>query len=280
MTPHIAAPLRFPHPEAPAVGGIVEVAPGVLWLRLALPFALDHVNVYLIEDRGGWAVLEASELVKAQLLARASTRLHDERGVDASPDQLHVRDGWVFVKSAEGVRMSVRDVLAGLENPLTGASDRRRVLTVESVATGAHAVEVEVHTKTGTIRIIRYVAVHDVGRVLNRMALEQQVEGGIAMGIGGALYEELLVDQETGLPLNANILDYKPPSFLELPPFEIDFVEFPQDFGPFGAVAIGQASTPPVGPVIANAFYNAVGVWVTDLPLSRRRVLAALGARA
>jgi len=58
MTPHIAAPLRFPHPEAPAVGGIVEVAPGVLWLRLALPFALDHVNVYLIEDRGGWAVLD------------------------------------------------------------------------------------------------------------------------------------------------------------------------------------------------------------------------------
>ena len=255
----------------------IRIAPGV---DTALNTDTGPSNSSLQMNVGGWAVLEASELVKAQLLARASTRLHDERGVDASPDQLRVRDGWVIVKSAELVRMSVRDVLAGLEDPLTGASDRRRVLTVESVATGAHAVEVEVHTRTGTIRIVRYVAVHDVGRVLNRMALEQQVEGGIAMGIGGALYEELLVDQETGLPLNANILDYKPPSFLELPPFEIDFVEFPQDFGPFGAVAIGQASTPPVGPVIANAFYNAVGVWVTDLPLSRRRVLAALGARA
>jgi xanthine dehydrogenase molybdenum-binding subunit len=108
--------------------------------------------------------------------------------------------------------------------------------------------------------------------------LEQQVEGGVAMGLGGALYEELLVDRRTGLPLNTNILDYKPPSILEVPPILVDFVEFPQDYGPYGALAIGQASTPPVGPVLANAFHNATGVWLTDLPLSRARVLNTLGA--
>jgi CO/xanthine dehydrogenase Mo-binding subunit len=70
------------------------------------------------------------------------------------------------------------------------------------------------------------------------------------------------------------------PSLYEVPPFIVDLVEIPQDYGPFGAVAIGQASTPPVAPVLANALYNAVGVWVTDLPLSRNRVLDALGGRA
>jgi CO/xanthine dehydrogenase Mo-binding subunit len=148
------------------------------------------------------------------------------------------------------------------------------------VAVGAHAVEVEVDTATGGIEIVRYVAVHDVGKALNRMALDQQVEGGIVMGIGGALHEELIVDEVTGILVNPNILDYKVPSLYEVPPFIVDLVEIPQDYGPFGAVAIGQASTPPVAPVLANALYNAVGVWVTDLPLSRNRVLDALGGRA
>ena len=120
------------------------------------------------------------------------------------------------------------------------------------------------------------MAVHDVGKVMNRMMLEQQVEGGIVMGLGGALHEELLVDGTTGLPMNTNILDYKPPSILEVPPFDVDFVEIPQDYGPYGAVAIGQASTPPVGPALANAVHNAIGVWMSDLPLSRSRVLAAV----
>jgi xanthine dehydrogenase molybdenum-binding subunit len=97
------------------------------------------------------------------------------------------------------------------------------------------------------------------------------------MGLSNALYEELLLDEQTGLPLNANILDYKPMAFGELPPLTVDFVEVPQDYGPYGAVAIGQASTPPVAPALANAFHNATGAWLTDLPLSRARVLAALG---
>jgi xanthine dehydrogenase molybdenum-binding subunit len=170
----------------------------------------------------------------------------------------------------------VREVFDAGGEAIRAESDRQRWLKVESVAVGAHAAEVEVDTRTGAIDVTRYVAVHDVGRVLNRMMLEQQVEGGIVMGLGGALHEELLVDHQTGLPVNTNILDYKPPSLLDVPPIDVDFVEFPQEFGPYGAVAIGQASTPPVGPVIANAFYNAVGVWLGDLPLSRDRVLASL----
>jgi CO/xanthine dehydrogenase Mo-binding subunit/aerobic-type carbon monoxide dehydrogenase small subunit (CoxS/CutS family) len=252
----------------------VRIAPGV---DTAVNTNTGPSNSSLQTNVAGWAVVEASELLKEQLCARAAARLREDRGVAVDPSELDVRDGWVTIAGRDDGRISVRDVLAGLEEPLTAASDRRRVLTVESVAVGAHAAEIEVDTRTGGITVLRYVAVHDVGRVLNRLMLEQQVEGGIAMGLGGALYEELLVDQQTGLPLNTNILDYKPLAMLEVPPIELDFVEIPQDFGPYGAVAIGQASTPPVGPVLANAFHNAVGVWLSDLPLSRSRVLAALG---
>jgi putative selenate reductase molybdopterin-binding subunit len=236
-------------------------------------------NSSLQMNVAGWAILEASQQIKDQLLALAATQGR-ELGIATEASRLDVRDGWVFVTDDVTTRRSVRDVLAGIDGPITAASDRRRVIDFESVAVGAHAVELEVDSTTGSIHILHYAAVHDVGRVLNRLVLEQQVEGGIAMGIGGTLFEELLVDEQTGLPLNTNILDYKPPSILELPPFSIDLLEFPQEYGPFGAVAIGQASTPPVGPVIANAFYNATGVWLTDLPLSRVRVKAALGGTA
>jgi CO/xanthine dehydrogenase Mo-binding subunit/aerobic-type carbon monoxide dehydrogenase small subunit (CoxS/CutS family) len=265
---------------------IAAQASGVPLDEVAIASAVDTAvntntgpsNSSLQTNVAGWAILEAAGNVKRQLQALGAERFATELAGSVLAGDVEVRDGRVFMTAAPGLVLSIRDVLGGAE--IRGESDRRRVIDVESVAVGAHAVEIEVETATGTIRILRYVAVHDVGRILNRMTLEQQVEGGIAMGLGGALYEELLVDDQTGLPLNPNILDYKPAAMIELPPFEIDFLEFPQDYGPFGAVAIGQASTPPVGPVLANAFHNAVGVWLTDLPMTRSRIVAALRADA
>ncbi|HWD65927.1 MAG TPA: molybdopterin-dependent oxidoreductase [Solirubrobacteraceae bacterium] len=243
----------------------VRIAPGV---DTALNTDTGPSNSSLQTNTAGWGVVDACREVKQQLLERAAGRL--------GTSELEVRDGWVFSPTDESVRMSVADVVSGLQEPIRGECDTRRRLTAESVSTGAHAVEIEVDTHTGGIDILRYVAVHDVGRVLNRLMLEQQVEGGVVMGLGGALHEELLVDQATGLPINPNILDYKPPSLLEVPPMVVDFVEVPQDYGPYGAVAIGQASTPPAGPLLANALHNALGIWLGDLPLSCDRILAAL----
>jgi CO/xanthine dehydrogenase Mo-binding subunit len=236
-------------------------------------------NSSLQTNVAGWAVLEAASLLRDRLADLAAKHFSDEHGVDVSADEICVRDGEAHPESDPDLRARVADLARRAGEPLVTRSDRRRRLTAESVATGAHAVEAEVDTRTGGIRVIRYVAVHDVGRVLNRLALEQQVEGGVVMGLGSTLHEELILDQQTGLPLNPTILDYKPPSILEVPPFSIDFVEVPQDYGPYGAVAIGQASTPPVAPVIANAVHDAVGVWLGDMPFSPNRVLAALAAR-
>lgn len=232
-------------------------------------------NSSLQTNVAGWAVLEAASLLRERLADLAAKHFSDEHGVDVSPYDVCVRDGAAYPKNDPSLRVNVED-LARHSGPITTRSDRRRRLTAESVATGAHAVEIEVDTNTGGIRVVRYVAVHDVGRVLNRLALEQQVEGGVVMGLGSTLHEELILDHQTGLPLNPTILDYKPPSILEVPPFSIDFVEVPQDYGPYGAVAIGQASTPPVAPVIANALHDAVGIWLGDMPFSPNRVLASL----
>jgi CO/xanthine dehydrogenase Mo-binding subunit len=254
----------------------VAVEPGV---DTAFNTNTGPSNSSLQMNAGGWPIVEAAGEIRDRLVDLALERLDPALGPQIAAD-LDIRDGWVLAR-ADGRRLvSVDELARSLREPLFAASDRRRPLAAESVATGAHAVEVEVDTRTGRVEVTRYVAVHDVGRVLNRLVLEQQVEGGVAMGIGGALFEELLVDEQTGLPLNTNILDYKPPSFLEMPPMVVDFVEIPQSYGPLGAVAIGQASTPPVGPVLGNAVHNAIGAWVTDMPFTRARVLAALGGDA
>lgn len=233
-------------------------------------------NSSLQTNVAGWAVLEAASLLRDRLADLAAKHFSDEHGVDVTPDDISVRDGEAYSEDDPDRRVRVEDLARRAGEPVVTKSERRRRLTAESVATGAHAVEVEVDTRTGGVRVLHYVAVHDVGRVLNRLALEQQVEGGVVMGLGSTLHEELILDHQTGLPLNPTILDYKPPSILEVPRFSIDFVEVPQDYGPYGAVAIGQASTPPVAPVIANAVHDAVGIWVGDIPFSPNRLLAAL----
>ena len=230
---------------------------------------------------GGWGVLEAAQDAKRQLLEEARV-LFARRELGPAGDALDVRDGDVFLRSDERMRIPVRDVMARRGRPITGRGDHQTEGTYrgERLAYGAHAGELEVDTRTGTVRVLRYVAVHDVGRILNRLAVEQQSEGGVIFGLGSALYEELLFDEATGIALNPNVLDYKPPSILDFPRIELDFVEIPQDYGPYGALAIGQGSATLSAPLVVNAVYNAVGVWIHDLPVTRKRVRDALAGRS
>jgi CO/xanthine dehydrogenase Mo-binding subunit len=121
------------------------------------------------------------------------------------------------------------------------------------------------------------VAVHDVGRVLNALGAEQQVEGGVTMSLGSTLYEEMLTDQATGLPLNGNMLDYRVPSIKDVPDkINVFFVENPKEYGVYGAHGLGEPPMGPPGATIANAVHNAVGVWFDELPITRTRLAAAL----
>jgi xanthine dehydrogenase molybdenum-binding subunit len=161
--------------------------------------------------------------------------------------------------------------------PILGRSIYTQDPQWERTAWASHEAEIEVDTVTGSINILRYVAAHDVGRAINPFALEQQIEGGVVMALGATLTEQLLSDAATGLPLNPNMLDYKPLSIKDAPKdIKVILVEHPKEYGVFGAHGIGEPPMSPPEPTIASAVYNAVGVWITDMPITREKVLAAL----
>jgi len=144
---------------------------------------------------------------------------------------------------------------------------------------GTQGVEVEVDEETGEVKILRLVAVTDVGRVLSRQAAEGQMYGGIAQGVGYTLYEEVLSAE--GRILNANFTDYKIPSAADLDfPIELQWVETNDPLGPFGAKGVGEAGIVATAPAIANAIYDAVGVRIRDLPITPEKVLRALAEKA
>jgi CO/xanthine dehydrogenase Mo-binding subunit len=139
---------------------------------------------------------------------------------------------------------------------------------------GAQAAEIEVDLETGKVRVLRIVAAHDVGRAINPMYVEGQIEGGIQMGVGYALTEELLVHE--GRVLNATLLDYRMPTALDMPQIETVIVETTDPEGPFGAKGVGEMGGTPTAPAIANALYDAIGVRLYQVPMTAERVLKAI----
>jgi xanthine dehydrogenase molybdenum-binding subunit len=139
---------------------------------------------------------------------------------------------------------------------------------------GTHGVRVQVDEETGKVKILNYVAAHDVGRAINPMLLEGQVYGGVMMGVGYALSEQVIL--EKGETMNPNFRDYKILTAKDVIPIEAPVLETHDPEGPFGAKGIGEPGCVPTAPAIANAIYDAVGVRITDLPITPERVLAAI----
>ena len=136
---------------------------------------------------------------------------------------------------------------------------------------GTHAAEVEVDTETGEVVVLKYAACHDVGRAINPMRVEGQIQGGAMQGLGYALMEEIVVDQ--GKMASTLFADYLIPSSDDMPDVMVDVLESGEGKGPFNAHGIGE---PPIGnsaPTIANAVCDAVGVRPTQLPITSERVL-------
>lgn len=140
----------------------------------------------------------------------------------------------------------------------------------------AHFAEVEVDTDLGSVRVTRYVAVHDSGRIVNPLAATSQVKGGVTMGIGMALNEELLYDRRTGRPLNAGYYGARVLTHLDAPEIEVIFVETDDPYGPYGAKSVGEPPIIPSVAAVANAVYNAIGVRIKELPITRDKILGAL----
>lgn len=146
---------------------------------------------------------------------------------------------------------------------------------------GAHFAEVEVDTRTGEIRVARFLAVHDSGRVMNRLTYENQVQGGVTMGIGFALTEKRVLDRQTGRVLNANLHDYALPTQLDVPPRIACLPIDPHDTecNATGTKGLGEPATVPTAPAIANAVYHATGIRVTRTPITPMDILERLAGR-
>jgi CO/xanthine dehydrogenase Mo-binding subunit len=140
---------------------------------------------------------------------------------------------------------------------------------------GAAACEVEVDTETGKVEILKFNSSVFAGRMVNPRLCELQTEGSTFFGLGQALFEEMVYDN--GQVVNANLADYMIPSFEDVPSkVESDILE---DDGTGEIHGIGETSLPPVMPAVANAVYNAVGVRITDLPITPEKVLRGLQAK-
>ena len=137
---------------------------------------------------------------------------------------------------------------------------------------GCQFAEVAVDTDTGRIEVERIVAVADCGLVLNRLAAESQINGGIIQGVSYALFEERLMDPRTGTMVNADLENYKIAGSLETPEIEVILFDEPER----GVIGIGEPPTIPTAAAVANAVYNAIGVRLRSLPMTPDRILDAL----
>lgn len=233
-------------------------------------------------NTGGRGMYEAGQDARKQLLDWGARKFMDDakkagQDLQVSASDVDLKDGKVTLNSDPSKTLTLSQVVQFAGNPILGRSIYTQDPQWERTAFAAHAAEIEVDTVTGSINVLRYVAAHDVGRALNPFALEQQIEGGVVMALGATLTEQLLSDNATGLPLNPNMLDYKPLTIKDAPrDIKVILVEHPKEYGVFGAHGIGEPPMASPAPTITNAVYNAIGVWVQDMPITREKVLAAL----
>jgi CO/xanthine dehydrogenase Mo-binding subunit len=139
---------------------------------------------------------------------------------------------------------------------------------------GVQVAEVNVDRKTGKVEVLNFLSVHDSGTIINPLLSEGQVEGGVAMGLGYALSEEIV--REQGKVVNDNFTDYRVPTIRDIPGISSLFIESPDPFGPFGAKGLGEITLVGTAAAIANAIYDATGLRLTELPFTPERVLHAL----
>jgi len=234
---------------------------------------------------GGSVVLLAARAVREKTMQVAA------RMLEVAPADLELIDGQVRVRGVPGRSLALGELAQRVEeNPalLAGLEDEpTRTRGIEGLAAwrdfapegpsfsaGAHLAVVEVDTETGDIEVLRYVAVDDCGRILNRELAEMQLHGALAQGFGQALFEETLYDRE-GQALSGSLLDYALPLAKELPAFTSDFIETPSPVNPLGAKGIGESGTIAAPPALVNAVLDALaplGITDIDMPMTREKV--------
>jgi CO/xanthine dehydrogenase Mo-binding subunit len=249
------------------------------------PFDLGSVAsrvTYIV----GNAVKQAAAEAKRILLETA------EEILEASIEDLEVGDGLIYVRGFPDRNLPMSEAALkatmGRGQPPMGAGSYNPETTFLDPETGqgkpyeeyvyaTQIAEVEVDTETGQVTVLRLAAAHDCGKAINPMLLEGQLEGGVAMGLGYGLLEEMVL--EDGQVKNPQFTDYILPTALDVPGIDLAIVEDPAPKGPFGAKGVSEAALLPTAPAIINAIYDAVEVRIRDLPATPVKILTALKAK-
>lgn len=277
---------------------MAQIAAQELGISLERIKILSNDTDIIPYDLGAWAsrttyvcgnaVKSASVDAKNKLLNIASKMLRE------SPDRLETGNDRVSVIGQPDQYVSFQEVIGEAYSkrgmPIVGKGgfydeEATKVTLTDNyesfspvIASSCHVAQVQVDLDTGQVEVVKYLAVHDVGKLINPLGARGQVEGGIAQGLGFALLEDLVYEQ--GQIINPNFIDYSVPRFMNVPK-EIDcaFIEAGDSEGPYGAKGIGELPFGPVAPAIGNAIYDAVGVRITSLPITAERLLKALQAK-
>jgi xanthine dehydrogenase YagR molybdenum-binding subunit len=220
----------------------------------------------------GPAVRAAAEDARRQLFEIAAFFM------EVPADRLQISDGVVTIEGRKESSRTIKQILEEIGDYMVVGKGFRGPNPTEPMRTwGAQVAELEVNTETGEVRLLRISACHDVGRVINPKGLASQFYGGILQGLGFALTEERVVDERLGIVLNANLQDYKIPTAADAPEMIVSALDVPDTAANhIGARGAGEPPIIPTAAAIANAIYNATGVRITELPITRRRMLEAL----
>ncbi len=223
----------------------------------------------------GHAVMNAAKEAREQLLGRAAKKL------EVSPEDLQVREGRIFAKSDPKKEISVGEIakeamynFKGEHLNISGKGSFSPVLNPPPFS--VVFTEVEVDTETGEVKVLKILYVADPGRAINPATVEGQLEGAIAQSLGYVLTEDYTLNKKTGALESDNFDTYKLPMTLDMPETEVVLYEKPVPSGPFGAKGIAQGAMAAVTPSIVNAIYDAVGVFITDMPATPEKILEGL----
>lgn len=198
--------------------------------------------------------------------------------VGESGSRTTIMTGYAVVQAAKQLKQQIADkgmpgggnvlIASATPSPTTDGKIRQ--------CFGAHFVEVEVDTRAGTSKILKYTTVHESGRIINPQTAKDQIRGAAIQGIGQALYEDLLYDPASGQPLTTGYYRGRHLTHLDIPEIEVTFIEVDDGYGPFGAKTAGEAGIILAPAAVANAISNAIGRRMTSLPISRNKILEAL----
>jgi CO/xanthine dehydrogenase Mo-binding subunit len=226
----------------------------------------------------GLIAAEALDVPLSQINVIWGDTDHCPYSVGESGSRTTIQTGTAVIEAARDLKRQIADKGLPQGNDILSAS-----ATPEPVLRGAarfsfvaHFAEVEVDVETGHVRVTKYQAAHDSGRIMNPLTATSQVQGGSIQGIGMALHEELIYDRRSGVPITAGYYGARLMTHMDAPRIDVLFVETEDAYGPFGAKTLGEPTIIPAVAAVANAFFNATGRRIKSLPMTRDKVLGVL----